>query len=199
MKAGIVILFALIINSGCQSAMKTAYGIKKPRLETEKSIKKYLIKHKIDTTNVYVFKNIQSFGKAAQKDLLSFPEAIFFNDKGNLVRYKKEAVDCNAKVGDFLSDLGDFSKMPQDSTTTMNELFELLAGKPIEEKVDVNVVITWTKYVGRLNKIKAFEWIGLIESAKAKGINVKYYLLNCDYQKSWNLSPEAIDKLGIKD
>jgi hypothetical protein len=199
MKTCIGILLALVFSSGCQSALKTAYGIKKPRLENKVSIKKYLTKYKVNATDVYTFKDIQSFLKAGQEDLLSFPEAIFFNKDGNRVRYKKEAEACNAKVGDFLSDLENFSKMPQDSSMTMKQFFELLSDKPTVENADVNVVITWTKYVGRLNKTKAFKWIELIESAKAKGINVNYYLLNCDYQKSWNLPPQVIEKLGIKD
>lgn len=194
---GIVIV--LFFCMGCKTALKTAYGIKKPRLETEFSTKKYLLRRDVDTSNVYTFKNIQSYLAAAQKDMLSFPEAIFFNKQGNLVRYKKEAEYCNAKVDDFLSDLSSFSKMPEEQSITMDQFLGHLNGDLQPEKADVNVFITWTIYSGRLNKTKAFEWIKLIDKAKANGINAKVYLVNCDFQKAWNLPEELRDKLGIKD
>jgi hypothetical protein len=193
------IVIILFFCYGCKPALKTAYGIKKPRLENEVSIKKYLAKKHVDTTNVYTFKDIQAFLVTSQKGMLSFPEAIFFNKQGNLVRYKKEAETCNAAVDDFLLDLGSFSDLPEDKSITMDEFQGLLKGAGELEKADVNVFITWTIYSGRLNKTKAFEWVNLINKAKANGINDKVYLLNCDYQKSWNLPPQVIEKLGIKD
>jgi len=184
---------------GCQTTVKTAYGIKKPRLETQASIKKYLVKNKVDTSHVYVLKDLSAFVTASSKNLLSIPDAVFFNKNGNLVRYKKETEDCNAKVDDFIAEIGNFSALPEDPNIKMDELLGMLYGKPISAKADVNVFITWTVYAGRLNKTKAFEWIKLMEKAKANGIKANWYLLNCDYQKSWNLPPQAIEKLGIKD
>jgi hypothetical protein len=192
------LVFVLLLCSGCQTALKTAYGIKKPKLETTQSIKKYLVKQDIDTSNVYVLKDIKAFLSASQKKMLSIPDAIFFNKQGNLVRYKKETEDCNAKVDDFIAELENFSALPEDPNITMTEFLGMLEGGPINQKADINVFITWTVYAGRLNKTKAFEWIHLIEKAKAKGINANWYLLNCDYQKSWNLPPQALEKLGIK-
>jgi hypothetical protein len=45
---------------------------------------------------------------------------------------------------------------------------------------------------------KAFLWIDLLEKAKSEGVKVNYYLLNCDYQKSWDIPEESKEKLGIK-
>lgn len=188
----------LLICVGCTPVLKTAYGIKKPKVESPGSVKKFLVKHKIDTSKVYVLKDINAFVTANQKKLMTFPDAVFFNKQGNLVRYKKETEDCNAKVDDFISELENFSTLPQDSSVTMTDLDAMLLGNPITERADVNVFITWTVYSGRLNKTKAFEWIHLIEKAKARGVNANWYLLNLDFQKSWNMPPELLDKFGVK-
>ena len=192
----LVIVFVLCL--GCAPIMKTAYGIKKPRVETKPSVKSYLAKRNVDTSNVFVFKDMQSFLAAAQKNMVNFPEAIFFNKQGNMVRYKKEAEDCNAKVNDFLDDLNSFANQPEDKSVTMDQFLTMLSKSQSVEKADINVFITWTIYSGRLNKTKAFEWIKLIDKARANGIDAKVYLLNCDYQQSWNLPPELLDKLGVK-
>lgn len=198
MKKGVVVLLLMIV-CGCHSAMKTAYGIKKPRLETETSIKKYLVKEKVDTTGVLVFRDLPSFFKASQMNLMNVPEALFFNRNGNLVRYKKETETCNAKVDDFITDLSQFSNMQEDKSITISQFSGLLKGNASQqENADINVFITWTVYAGRLNKTKAFEWIRLLETAKSKGINVNYHLLNCDFQKNWNIPKEVCDQLGIK-
>jgi len=193
------IAIVLLFFVGCKPVLKTAYGIKKPKLETTQSVKRYLVKNKVDTTHVYAFKDLNAFAAANAKNLINVPDVIFFNKSGNLVRYKKETEDCNAKVDDFIGELENFSTLDEDPRVTMDELAQMLAGKPINERADVNVFITWTVYAGRLNKTKAFEWIHLIEKAKAKGISANWYLLNCDFQKSWNMPPQVLDKLGIKN
>lgn len=193
-------LLLVISLCNCKTALKTAYGIKKPKLETEESVKQYLAKNEIDTSKVFVYKDILSFAKASEMNMMSFPEALFFNKDGYLVRYKKETEECNARVDEFLSDLKQFSKMPEDRSITTDKFFAMLAGdKPPKTDADITVVITWAVYVGRLNKEKAFEWVRLLEVAKTKGIKVNYILLNCDYQKSWNMPQQLIEKLGIKD
>jgi hypothetical protein len=147
-----------------------------------------------------VFRNSASFAKASQKNILNIPEAMFFNKAGNMVRYKKETVDCNANVDDFISDLEHFSNIEADESFTISELKTIIKTSSSDslQNADINVFITWTVYAGKLNKDKAFEWAKLLETAKSKGINVRYYLLNCDYQKSWNISKTALEKMGVK-
>lgn len=193
------VLFLSFLCLSCQTVLKTAYGIKQPKVETGRSIRKYLVKKKIDTSDVYVFKNYFAFAKASGKNILNVPDALFFNAAGNLVRYKKETVQCNAKVGDFIADLENFSSLPEDTNMNMDEFLGMLEGQPIDKKADVNVFITWAVPAGRLNKTKAFEWIQLIEKARAKGINAKWHLVNCDFQKNWNMPPQLLEQLGIED
>lgn len=200
MKHVIKFLLVAICLTGCKAVVKTAYGIKKPRIEDSKSIREYLRKYHMDTVHVYVFKDLKSFAAASEMDFLNIPDATFFNKEGYFIPYKEPGVSCNASVGEFIAAMESMHVLKPDATKKMETLLALLE-TPQQHipEADINVFITWTKYAGSLNKDKAFEWVKLLESAKAKGIKANYYLVNCDYQKSWNIPKALYKKLGIKN
>jgi hypothetical protein len=197
-----LLLSIILLGSltSCNTVLKTYNHIKSPNLETETSIKKYLVRNKIDTSNVYVYKNLNSFAKASKMGLLVIPDIVFFNKEGNKVNFKEEGSNCNAHAGSFITELSTFSNFPSDNTKKIDDFVKLIDNPKQTNfiKAEINVFINWAIYVGRLNKVKAFDWIKLIEIAKQKGININYYLLNCDFQKSWNLTSENQEALGIK-
>jgi hypothetical protein len=201
MKNLFYIAVALLLLTSCKSLLKKSYAVKDPKLEDQVSIKMFLHKKKIDTSNVYVFNNLMAYAGASNLKLLSIPDAVFFNKEGFFVSYKKSATDCNAKIDGFISDLSSFSQLPKDETKKMDDLVALINNNnnTIPTKADINVFITWAVFAGKLNDEKAFEWVKLLNDAKKKGINVNYYLLNCDFQKSWNLSKEEKEGIGIKE
>ncbi|RZJ68118.1 MAG: hypothetical protein EOO50_03260 [Flavobacterium sp.] len=195
-----ILLYCLVVFvlACCTAALKTSYGIKKPELETRQSISLYLQQHDVDTSKTYVFKDLMSFGKASQRKFLSFPNAYFFNEKGFAVSYPKTTENCNAKVGDFISDMTSLATLPADSTRKLSDFKELLQPKIDDSIASVNVFLTFTTYSGKLNDEKAFEWIKLLEKLKREGISVNYYLVSGDYLKSWNIPPSLQEKWGIK-
>ncbi|ESU29166.1 hypothetical protein FLJC2902T_12080 [Flavobacterium limnosediminis JC2902] len=196
-------VFFLLLQSlfSCKLVLKTIKGIKDPKIETSATSRKYLYKNDMDTTRIVYFKNLQSFVSASKKKMLTIPNAIFFDKRGNFVDYRKSTTDCNAKVHDFIEELTNFSEAKKDSTRTMAQLKQLLASSNSnilsEQYADINVFITWVQYAGALNKEKAFDWVKLLEEAKQKGISVNYYLLNCDFQENWNMTKEQKEDLGL--
>lgn len=196
-----VVLSTCFFLFSCKSALKAIKGVKDPKLETYVTTKKYLHKNDIDTTKVVYFKDISSFIKATQRKYMKIPNAYFFDSNGNFVDYRKSVTDCNAKVDEFILDLNTFNEAKKDSTKTLTELkgFLVSSNKKLlsEEPGRISVFITWAKYVGALNREKAFDWVKLLEAAKQKGINVDYYLLNCDFQENWNLTKEEKESLGV--
>jgi len=197
------ILFTIalaILISSCTTILKTAYGFKKPRLETLASIHSFEHKNGLDSTKTSVFKDFRSFVLASQQGFITIPDAIFFNREGEFVSYNKTAKDCNADIDSFITDLETFHTYPVDPNIKLSDFTQLVSIPDHVELdiADINVFITWTIYVGKLNEDKAFEWIKLLENARANGANINYFLLNCDYQKSWNLPIEVQKKLGIK-
>lgn len=194
------LLIIILAFVSCKSTLLKTYEIKDPKLEDFTSIKTFLNIKKIDTSTVYIFRNLSCFKRASKQKLLSVPNAIFFNKAGNLVDYKKKTTDCNAKIDGFLSDLSSFSQLSFDESRKMTDLFGLIENLnkslPLEN-ADINVFITWAVFAGRLNDEKAFEWISLIDKAKQKGLKVNCYLINCDFQKSWNLTKQEKQDLGF--
>ena len=193
---GLIILF-----TGCKNILKTAYAIKDPALETWESTQSYLTKNNIGTDRTLIFKDFPSFVYASQNKLLIIPNGIFFNSEGNFVPYNETPTTCNANVDNFIMDLKNLDQ-DAEGTKSIGDLLKLtktLEGETpsFEKGYDVYVFITWARYVGRLNKEKAFDWVDLLEKAKRNGVNVKYYLLNCDLQEAWNMTEEQKEMLGI--
>lgn len=192
MKYALILLFLCCLS--CTTIVKTAMGVKKPRLETKLSVKKYLVENDVYTSDVYVFRNLKAFALASEYQFLSFPDAFFFNEKGELVHYPKTTENCNAQVGSFIDDLKGFSDWPSDQNVHMEAFTKLLDPDFNEtQAAAISVFITFTTYSGKLNREKAFEWIALLEKAKQNNLSVKYYLVSADYMQSWNI-PESLKK-----
>lgn len=201
LKSCCLILLTSFFLFSCKTVLLKVKGVTDPKIETYSSSKKYLCKNNIDTTRLVYFKDLNSFGRASKKKLLQIPNAYFFDKNGNFVDYRKSATDCNAKVDDFIQDLNTFDEAKKDSTKTLTELKRFLASSNknslYEKPGEITVFITWARYVGALNREKAFDWVKLLEEAKQKGVSVKYYLLNCDFQEKWNLTKEEKEALGV--
>ncbi len=191
-------LLLIIAFGSCQSVLKTAYGIKDPKIESKKEIQSFVLKHNLDTTRIVFFKNLMGFTLASKNKYLNIPDAIFFNSKGDFVDYKKTASDCNAGVGAFLTDLREFENRVPNPDKKLSDFNQLLASDSSSAKQGIIVYITFAKYVGKLNRDKAFEWVKLIEKAQKDGLDIDYYLLNCDFLDSWNIPPKLHETLGIK-
>lgn len=201
MKKNIVVIAVCCLFFSCKTVLLKVKGVKDPKIETYTSTQKYLYKNDIDTNHVVYFKNINSFLFASKKKYVQIPNAYFFDRNENFVDYRKSTTDCNAKIDGFIQDLNAFNQAKKDSTRTISELKGFLVGSNRnllnEKKADITVFITWAKFVGALNKEKAFDWVKLLEEAKQKGISVNYYLLNCDFQESWNMTQEEKEALGV--
>jgi hypothetical protein len=193
-------MFLLILIYGCHRIIEVSYGIKKPRLEDEQSVGKYLLDNTQDISKNFYFKDLLSFVTASSNNFIDIPEASFFNNKGELVRYKPEASKCNAHVSDFIGELSNFSALPSDPRVSLQQIAILLKdGDKIQpQKADITVLITWCTYAGKLNRKKAFLWTSLLEEAKENHLRVQYFLVNCDYQRNWNIPTAAMEKLHIK-
>ena len=185
-------LIPLLIMISCSPLAKFIFHVKSPNFETRANQQLFLQKNNVHVSDYFYFKDLNSFVLASKKKYLSIPDAFFFNKEGNLVNYKKSSADCNAKVGDFINDLKGFSNASSDNSINVSELLTFFESKSKINigKSDITVFLTWAVFAGDVNKNKTFEWIKLLEKAQEKGINVSYYLINCDLQDSWQLTKD---------
>lgn len=193
----IALLLVVLSVMSCKPLAKMVFHVKDPAFETLETQKHFLQKNDVSVSDFFYLKDFNSYAAASKNKYLSIPDAFFFNNEGNLVRYKKSSSDCNAKVDSFITDLREFSNAPSDSLINVNKLLPLFKSesKIDIKKTDITVFLTWAVFAGDVNKDKTFEWIKLLEKAKEQGISVSFYLVNCDLQDSWNLTEDQKTKI----
>lgn len=188
-KTSFILLFTILVIS-CKSLTKIYLGVKNPSFKTHKELNDFLIKKDLNQSSIYYIKSWENYKNLLKEKYSSLPEAYFFNREGDFVNYKKTSKECNANVGEFIKNLTEFSKLKSVKTKNI-KIFEENINNSKDEKFkrhDINVIITWATFLGKVNKKKAFEWINLIEEAKKKGVNINYYLVNYDLQESWKIN-----------
>lgn len=92
------------------------YGIKKPKIENEQTLTKYMVKKNINQDNVYTvgFDNYESTLKSINNTI---PEVLIFNKKGQFIPYGDEWA-CNASVFNFIEQLNDTTEYKTTDKTT---------------------------------------------------------------------------------
>lgn len=185
------LLILLSLNS-CKTVMMKYYGASDPKLETNTTIEKYLHKKKIDESDLFKVKSFKSF--LAFSTNVMTPNGFFYNKNGYFIDYNQTPKMCNADVGKFILDLKNINQ-EESKTKNLKEVIQYLCDKngndlKFEEGYDVYVLITWAKFVGKLNKEKSFEWLDIIKKTDFDGLKVKYYLVNVDIQENWTDLPE---------
>ena len=196
-KGGVFAILLLVFSlTSCTFLIKKMYRVKKPKLENVESLSKYLNKNKFDTTKLILLKDIVAF-KQYLKINSDVPNAMFFNNMGEFVDYRKSPEDCNGKVSEFISSIEEINKVRNEKSLKLNEINQLLS-KSIAEQGEITIIITWVVYIGKLNKKKSFEWIKLIKEAQQKGVKINYYLLNCDILESWEGDFDDLKKTKMK-
>lgn len=188
----IVSLILLAFLPSCKTfILKSLYGIKKPKVESERSILKYASKKGLLQDNIFTLtqddwtwavQNI-SFAK-------SIPDIMVFDKNGNLLKYREES-QCNAKAFSFLSSLTKESKFEYDSLVTMKDLtikLKDLKGNntsfTINDSTDYYVFIFWAVWIGRLNKDHVKEWE--TDAHNNNNCSIKVVKVNMDRQEWWN-------------
>lgn len=189
----LLLLFTFILClSSCQTVMMKYYGASNPRIESNKTVVNYLQKKGLDTTNIYKIKDFKSF-IAFSNDIM-IPNGFFYNKNAYYVDYNATPKNCNANVGGFISDLKNLNQQ-ENKSKNLRDVIHYIVDKSedplvFEEGYDVYILITWAKFVGKLNEEKAFQWVELIKKTDFDGLKVKYYLVNTDFQETWKDIPE---------
>lgn len=193
----LLLLVFFFVLTGCKTVMMKYYGASNPKLETNKTIEKYLHKKNIDTSTFYKVKDFKSF--LAFSNNIMTPNGFFFNKNGYFVDYNQTPKQCNANVGQFILDLKTINQ-EENKTKNLKDVMPYLCDKNgnallFEEGYNVYVLISWARFAGKLNDEKAFEWFDLIKKSDFQNLKAKYYLVNVDIQENW---PDLPEDHGLK-
>ncbi len=184
----IFLLFAsLAFLCNCTFILKKMYGIKDPRVENEKSIKKKALKFGLDTSNI-VTVNAKDFSQT-RREYRQVPDAAIFDSNGNYIEYRQTDTSCNAGLFGFIPALNitsNYNKPLKNSLTSELEKYRDLKGQKLKpvSKADFYILIYWVVYAGKLNKDHVKAWEDL--AGENKNCTIKVIKVNLDYQQYWD-------------
>lgn len=192
-KLSMLIMSMLLLS--CSPIVRFMYGIKKPKIENEKTISNYAMKIDMSKGNIYSL-SFEDYKRTLDLINKKVPEVWIFNKEGNFVPYG-EAWACNASAFDFIKNLSDSVHYHSQNNPSFNSLpFRLkdLNGNNVEidlSDANYHVFIFWAKFAGKLNKDHVKVWENqALENRKTK---IKVYKVNMDFQEHWG--SETLDKL----
>ncbi len=184
----VLVLMLIFILNGCGLVLKTYYGIHQPKVETAKSLEKYMRKKKIVSNNIFTTVNQEAMKKHIGISR-GIPEVLIFNKQGQGIVYKTPE-QCNAFAFDVIVELDKQKTYPVNDTLSLDSVNVGLAdlyGNPaniqIHDSADFLVVVYWARYTGRLNKnhVNIWEQDAQVNS-KA---NIQVVKINLDMQAFW--------------
>ncbi len=194
----IALAIFLFSTLGCKQLILLKEGVKQPVLEDHNSLKKFLAKNQIDTTEILCFQDTVALHQF-YKTKIGLPDSRFFNRQRALVDYRESPKDCNGKVSVFLEKIDSMNLRPPIPGELLHTYLQgVVYEKDLSpfavtgELYDTYLVIYWAKYLGKLNKRKVFEWMTLANDARKRGVKIRVLLINADYQRQWKIKKEDI-------
>jgi len=183
----IAILLILVFTlSGCKFIIYKAYGIKKPRIENEKRLNKFLKKKKLRQDNYLTIKAAYFLSTLKGRGI---PDADFFDAEGRYIEYRSTDTSCNAGVFGFIPALDPTGVYNKPGTKVLLEEYGKLLTPSGQNpaplpKADFYLFIYWTAWTGRLNKDHVKVWEdAAIANTKARIHVIK---VNMDIQSHWS-------------
>ena len=84
MRKTLFVFITILLFTGCQPIMKMIYGIKKPDVENEISIKKIASKHELDTSDIVTVNSKDFFTVLKEQGI---PDGAIFDSNGEYIEY----------------------------------------------------------------------------------------------------------------
>lgn len=188
--------FTILLTS-CQVVLKKMYGIHKPRIENETSIKKCAVKYGMDTNNI-VTVNSTDFMQVLSHT--GVPDGAVFDSNGNFIEYRTyDTAKCNAGLFGFISALqknGIYNETGKTKLSTELSKFLNVKGGPASfkdlDQYDYVILLYWCTWAGKLNKDHVQPWEQLAK--ENKNVRIKVIKVNLDIQEYW----PRMEKKNIK-
>jgi hypothetical protein len=182
------IFLCLILSlSGCSRFYRVIFGIHKPVLENEASLKSYAFGIGLDTSNMFAVRYRDYFNVASRR---GFPDALIFNSSGGYIEYKRTDTSCNAGLFSFIPQLNKDSNYIQSDTFRLNNeiyRFRTLSGQPVQSfdtaSYDFLLCIYWARFLGNININHVAVWQQM--ASANPNATIKTILVNLDVQQNW--------------
>lgn len=195
MKNYIVLSLAVItFFTSCQPILRTVTGIKKPEVESYKSIENYIHENnlpiKIDE-NYFLTKNEDYKSLAKFRDsLFRLPDIYLFNKQGQFIEENQYCTSLKIELSDkpnqnYYEKILKIDSLQSKEKTIKN--LEILMNDKNGEKIILNsneniAIVLWAKFLGKKNKKFLNDTKQQLENTDE---NINIYFLNIDTLESW--------------
>lgn len=198
MRKTLFVFITILLLAGCQPIIKMLYGIKKPDVENEISIKKLAHRLELDTSDIVTVNSKDFFTVLKEQGI---PDGAIFDSNGEYIEYRQTDSSCNAGLFTFIPELSlgkEYNKTHKTDLNTEFKKFRDLKGNEIavSDHADFYLLIYWTIWTGRLNKDHVKAWEDLAK--KNTNCTIKIIKVNLDVQEYWDEKDriDIIKRLG---
>jgi hypothetical protein len=186
MKKLLLIGSATLLLATCTPVAKMIYGIKKPDIENEQSVKAKALKFGLDTTNIVTVTSAAFLKTLNQHGI---PDAGIYDANGKYIEYRASDTACNAGLFKFIPELSrDKNYNRPDSLSLAGEFkkFRDLKGRELKTvgEADFYVLLYWSVWTGKLNTDHVKVWEDAARNNKSCKIEV--IKVNLDIQEYWD-------------
>jgi hypothetical protein len=183
----IVLLLIVFLSGGCVAIMKKLKHVSNPKFESEENVSSFLRKvNKSYPENLFLCKDSAAFFSIFMK-IHALPEAVFFNSKGEIIRYSEDP--CPAKALTFIMNMQEGQKLTIDTSYNLAFLKSKITpylknGFLVTSNDQVTMVVFWAVWVGKVNN-NVFE---IVEALKTRpDLHVQVVFINMDLLDSWGM------------
>ena len=130
--------FALLLLLGsCRFVAMKMFGITKPHVENEVSVRKAALKHGLDTSAIFTV-SAEDY-KRTIKMISGIPDAAVFDSAGSYIEYRQTDSSCNAGLFGFLPALkrgGSYNHSGKTTLAAELKTLRTLKGEPVAAGIE---------------------------------------------------------------
>jgi hypothetical protein len=201
----VIVLFSLLICTGCTNLILTMTGFRMPKVESKKSIEKFLTRKKVDIDNTYAFDSTE-YERINKLPFKPGWKAGFRPIQIRIYNHVGEPIMHWASCEGYLKDLGTFDTLPPRNQVNLDSTYKLLQdlnryytldGSPaqinIDPEYDYYVIIYFAIYSPKMSK-EIFSTVDHYIKQHSE-YRFKVYKITVDYMDWWNV--EINPKISI--
>jgi len=184
----------VILLSSCQPLLRTVWGVKEPKYESEADLKAYLHASVLSPEYSFTLDSLNWNEVFYAKDR-TFPDLLLFDSAGNqipekglCVPYSQDFIDTLISIHqknfiktNSLKTFGDFEKMFRDYTGHKVS---------IDDNSRYKAIVIWAVFLGKRKGLKQLKKV--VYLVKHSKYPITIYFLNVDFQTYWKKKTPSI-------